>query len=478
MSQYMVARERPDGSGIDFPDLLPSDRKNRAEYAICVFITICMAAGAAPIWYDSSFKAALWYIVGGFSFGVFIVGLVQLVVRFCLLIEEIYHCPARYSDVGMAAKYAFNMNMLTYLTYGISTLFVIVFTLIGGESPLKPLWEMGAFPNLMIFATSYCFSFLIKMENLLHKKSFDNEDKSEDTSQVEKEFKISDFKEEIVSMLDFQRRISKQIQQKLSRLEVSMQDLIPRMKKWKKPHILFNNQEESTLNTSLQITRLRSLDYGSGMAYNFFYGYLRLVLSTPEIGVELVKGITGRIDSYASKHGLYKYPGHQPFPIKKLFILIPQNLYTPTDLKEVSCDPSDRTKYWMESAQSLEAQELDRAGVKKRVYKNSVYKIRNPDADQDAYIYVVAEGATPLKTLYDVIEMNPRMSAIFKKHRAEIVSSFYKTLLNILNESEECRGLCEVIYYVDTDANKKKVNVAKIILERIDELQQQRNSNP
>ncbi|PSN57072.1 hypothetical protein C0J52_01737 [Blattella germanica] len=399
MSQYMVARERPDGSGIDFPDLLPSDRKNRAEYAICVFITICMAAGAAPIWYDSSFKAALWYIVGGFSFGVFIVGLVQLVVRFCLLIEEIYHCPARYSDVGMAAKYAFNMNMLTYLTYGISTLFVIVFTLIGGESPLKPLWEMGAFPNLMIFATSYCFSFLIKME-------------------------------------------------------------------------------ESTLNTSLQITRLRSLDYGSGMAYNFFYGYLRLVLSTPEIGVELVKGITGRIDSYASKHGLYKYPGHQPFPIKKLFILIPQNLYTPTDLKEVSCDPSDRTKYWMESAQSLEAQELDRAGVKKRVYKNSVYKIRNPDADQDAYIYVVAEGATPLKTLYDVIEMNPRMSAIFKKHRAEIVSSFYKTLLNILNESEECRGLCEVIYYVDTDANKKKVNVAKIILERIDELQQQRNSNP
>ena len=36
--------------------------------------------------------------------------------------------------------------------------------------------------------------------------------------------------------------------------------------------------------------KLNSLDYGSGMAYNFFYGYLSLVLSVPEDGTKS-KGI-------------------------------------------------------------------------------------------------------------------------------------------------------------------------------------------
>jgi len=48
-------------------------------------------------------------------------------------------------------------------------------------------------------------------------------------------------------------------------------------------------QEESTLHTSLQIENMRGLDYGSGMAYNFFYGYLRLVL--PEGGTQGAKGL-------------------------------------------------------------------------------------------------------------------------------------------------------------------------------------------
>lgn len=50
----------------------------------------------------------------------------------------------------------------------------------------------------------------------------------------------------------------------------------------------FSFQEESTVHTSLQIEKMRGLDYGSGMAYNFFYGYLRLVL--PEVGTQGAKG--------------------------------------------------------------------------------------------------------------------------------------------------------------------------------------------
>jgi len=64
--------------------------------------------------------------------------------------------------------------------------------------------------------------------------------------------------------------------------------------------------------------------------------------------------------------------------------------------------------------QSLEPQELDRAGVKQRVYKNSVYKIRNRDSPGEEPVYVVAEGATPLKTCYDVIKFDPRMSCEYR----------------------------------------------------------------
>jgi hypothetical protein len=62
----------------------------------------------------------------------------------------------------------------------------------------------------------------------------------------------------------------------------------------------------------------------------------------------------------------------------------------------------------------LECQELDRAGVKQRQYKNSVYKIWNRDCRGAQPVYVVAEGATPLKTVYDVIKMDPKMSREYK----------------------------------------------------------------
>jgi hypothetical protein len=50
-------------------------------------------------------------------------------------------------------------------------------------------------------------------------------------------------------------------------------------------------QEECALHTSLEIEKMNSLDYGSGMAYNYFYGYLRLVLPDPEVGTQAAKGM-------------------------------------------------------------------------------------------------------------------------------------------------------------------------------------------
>jgi len=223
------------------------------------------------------------------------------------------------------------------------------------------------------------------------------------------------------------------------------------------------HMEESTLHTSRQIKNTRGLDYGSGMAYNFFYGYLRLIL--PEGGTQGAKGIRKRIETFINHHGI----PDNAFPIKKLFILIPQNLHTPTDLREVSTDWPYDGEYWMEAAVSLEPQEFDRAGVKQRSYKNSVYKIRDRDNAGPKPVYVVAEGATPLKTFYEVIQMNAKMSRVFKEHQHDIVSAFCKTLQDIIRDSDDCRDVCEIISYADTEGGKK-VNVARIILERIQQL--------
>jgi hypothetical protein len=70
--------------------------------------------------------------------------------------------------------------------------------------------------------------------------------------------------------------------------------------------------------------------------------------------------------------------------------------------------------YLVFSWQSLEPQEFDRAGVKQRTYKNSVYKIWNRDSKDARPVYVVAEGATPLKTFYEVIKMNGQMSREYR----------------------------------------------------------------
>jgi hypothetical protein len=57
---------------------------------------------------------------------------------------------------------------------------------------------------------------------------------------------------------------------------------------------------------------------------------------------------------------------------------------------------------------------MDRAGVRQRTYKNSVYKIYNRDIKDPKPVYVVAEGATPLKTFHEVIKMNARMSREYR----------------------------------------------------------------
>ncbi|PSN35824.1 hypothetical protein C0J52_22737 [Blattella germanica] len=205
------------------------------------------------------------------------------------------------------------------------------------------------------------------------------------------------------------------------------------------------------------------VDCGTGYAYNFVYGYLKYVLPP---GVKFSsKGLERRIYDYIYDNRLKD----EAFPLKKLIILIPHNAkHVPPNLRDLSIDNScDGNKYWMESAGSLEAEIIDREGVQ-RTYEHTVYKIKDPER-KGTYDYVVAEFATPLKIFCEAQSTsNPRRSKAFKMHQQKLVSLFHKSLIERLKKNEDCEKLCEVIYYPDTE-NGKKVNIARVILDRINQ---------
>ncbi|XP_050446752.1 stimulator of interferon genes protein homolog isoform X2 [Cataglyphis hispanica] len=191
---------------------------------------------------------------------------------------------------------------------------------------------------------------------------------------------------------------------------------------------------------------MKGLDYGTGMAYSFYYGYLRLIL--PNRGTTDSKSIIEKIENFEDKHGV-------TFPVHKLFILISSSGYMPPNLKEVS-------DQWMENAHELEEEKRDRAGTIGRTYRNNAYKIypngRNSGASP---VYVVVEGATPLLTFYEVQKHSHPESPIYKQYKNDITMMFYKKLREILQNEPNTRNMCELIYYDDYDLEGAKVNIAK-----------------
>ncbi|XP_033227920.1 stimulator of interferon genes protein isoform X2 [Belonocnema kinseyi] len=145
------------------------------------------------------------------------------------------------------------------------------------------------------------------------------------------------------------------------------------------------------------MNRLGGLDYGSAMACSYFYGYLKIIL--PADGKEN-KGLLGRIEEFEDNE-----LKNQTFPVKKLFILIPASFYIPPNLKEISNE-------WLEPIpQKLSYISIDRAGVARRPYKNTAYKIHPGGyGSGKAPIYVVTEGATPMMTFFEAQQYKHRFS--------------------------------------------------------------------
>ncbi|XP_053369738.1 stimulator of interferon genes protein [Clarias gariepinus] len=185
----------------------------------------------------------------------------------------------------------------------------------------------------------------------------------------------------------------------------------------------------------LEVCESRKLNVAHGLAWSYYLGYLKFVIPELENQIKKHKTLTG-----------------QDLHSARLHILLPLSAAAPAKIEE-----EDQNIHFHTNLPELK---VDRAGVRGRVFKHSIYKIR--DDKQEEY-YCVVEYATPLLTLY---HMSQDSTAGFSEQdRRQQVLLFYRTLSHILESSLECRNRYRLIlldnqqvdihpHYVSTDIIK------------------------
>lgn len=169
----------------------------------------------------------------------------------------------------------------------------------------------------------------------------------------------------------------------------------------------------------------RKLNVAHGLAWSFYIGYLKLIL--PEL--------PARIRSYNQRHNnmLQGTASH------RLYILIPLDCGVPDNLSMV--DPNIRFLH------ELPLQKADRAGIKSRVYTNSIYELLENGRPVGT---CVLEYATPLQTLFAMSQDS--RAAFSREDRLEQAKLFCQTLEDILEDAPEYRKNCRLIVYQESAA--------------------------
>ncbi|KAM4621741.1 stimulator of interferon genes protein isoform 1-T2 [Polymixia lowei] len=182
------------------------------------------------------------------------------------------------------------------------------------------------------------------------------------------------------------------------------------------------------------------MNVAHGLAWSFYLGYLQLVL--PRLR-----------DSIAVFRASHQTSPFQVRGSQKLLILIPLNANITHKLEH----EDDNIRFY----DNLPNTEMDRAGVRGRVYKHSVYSVL--DENGKAHECVV-EYATPLLTLYSMSQ--DRSAGFGESERRQQVLLFYRTLQDILERSLECRNQYRLIL-LDDEHEEDPHFLSKVILRHL-----------
>ncbi|XP_010156112.1 PREDICTED: stimulator of interferon genes protein, partial [Eurypyga helias] len=156
-----------------------------------------------------------------------------------------------------------------------------------------------------------------------------------------------------------------------------------------------------------------------GLAWSYYVGYLKIVL--PRVKKSLEEFSRANPNMLACRE------------IWKLHILVPLSCDIYDDLEKADSN--------IQYLADLPETTLTRAGTKKRVYKHSLYAIR----DEDKLWHCAVEYATPLQTLYAMSQ--DECAAFSREDRLEQAKLFCRTLEEILRGSKECTGTYRLIVY-------------------------------
>ncbi|XP_041800068.1 stimulator of interferon genes protein [Chelmon rostratus] len=168
----------------------------------------------------------------------------------------------------------------------------------------------------------------------------------------------------------------------------------------------------------------RKMNVAHGLAWSFYLGYLRLVLP------RLEDSITAFCATHQSCSPFWSRGS------RRLLILIPINANISHKLE----NEDSNIRFY----DNLPNNEIDRAGVRGRVYKHSVYIVLDEHGKGHE---CTVEYATPLLTLYN---MSQESGAGFgEPERRQQVLLFYRTLQDILEHSLECRNRYKLILLND-----------------------------
>lgn len=169
-----------------------------------------------------------------------------------------------------------------------------------------------------------------------------------------------------------------------------------------------------------------------GLAWSYYFGYLKLVLPHLEKHVQR--------STQELRENLC--------PLK-LLILLPKNCYCYETLDK--CDPR------IEPHRNLPVLAVNRAGIQKRQYHHTVYKITITEDDHvdekkyEGIYYCLLEYATPLMSLYDMSKL--KTAVLSEEERLNQVKIFFNKLTEILDEDPECKGKYMLIPLADTCDN-------------------------
>ncbi|NXG09372.1 STING protein, partial [Sakesphorus luctuosus] len=160
-----------------------------------------------------------------------------------------------------------------------------------------------------------------------------------------------------------------------------------------------------------------------GLAWSYYVGYLKIVL--PRLKKSMEEFSSANPNLLACRKTW------------KLHILIPLSCDVYDDLEKADSNIQYLT--------DLTETTLPRAGTKRRVYKHSLYAIRD---EENQLWHCAVEYATPLQSLYAMSQ--DECAAFSREERLEQAKLFYRTLEEILKGSKECAGTYRLIAYEES----------------------------